>query len=215
MRLAYRGSAFVIIGLLVYAGIVWGKDAFGCIVKVELTKWEMDDIRNQLDFSVRFNRDDLYEPDHKTYPKRCILGSETFSLYAFQTWTRAVENKHIIGEFIWTGMDYIGESGIGFAKEAHTKYPVNTACCGEVDICGFKKTRSYYRDILWDNGTELHIAVRRRPAEGEAFKLSPWGWPEAKSSWTWPDARPSPRSKTTRQGRSPSTPTPRRTSTRR
>ena len=133
-------------------------------------------------------RDDLYAPDHRKYPKRCVLGSETFSLYAFQTWTRATGNKHIIGEFIWTGMDYIGESGIGFAKAAHAEYPVNTACCGEVDVCGFKKTRSYYRDILWNNGTELHIAVRRRLAEGEAFKMSPWGWPEAKSSWTWPDA---------------------------
>ncbi|NQT19561.1 MAG: DUF4982 domain-containing protein [Planctomycetes bacterium] len=133
-------------------------------------------------------RDDLYASDHEKFPKRCILGSETFSLYAFHTWTRATENKHIIGEFIWTGMDYIGESGIGQAKDAYSKYPVNTACCGEVDICGFKKTRSYYRDILWDNGTELHIAVRERLAGGEAFKLSPWGWPAAKNSWTWPDA---------------------------
>jgi beta-galactosidase len=134
-------------------------------------------------------RDDLYASDHKAYPERCILGSETFSLYAFQTWTRAVENKHIIGEFIWTGMDYIGESGIGMAREEHRGYPVNTACCGELDVCGFKKTRSYYRDILWDNGTELHIAVRRRLAEGEPFRLSQWGWPAAKSSWTWPEAR--------------------------
>lgn len=133
-------------------------------------------------------RDDLYGSDHKKYPKRCILGSETFALYAFDTWTRAVENKHIIGEFIWTGMDYIGESGIGYAQEAYTKYPVNTACCGELDLCGFKKPRSYFRDILWDNGTELFIAVRQRLADGEAFKISHWGWPAAKSSWTWPDA---------------------------
>jgi len=135
-------------------------------------------------------RDDLYDVDHKKYPKRCMLGSETFSLYAFRTWTKTLANKHVIGEFIWTGMDYIGESGIGHARDAHSKYPVNTACCGEVDICGFKKTRSYYRDILWDNGTELHIAVRRRLPEGEAFRLSPWGWPAAKNSWTWPDAIP-------------------------
>ena len=133
-------------------------------------------------------RDDLYAPDHKKYPKRCILGSETFSLYAFHTWTRATENKNIIGEFIWTGMDYIGESGIGHAKDAYSKYPVNTACCGEIDICGFKKTRSYYRDILWDNATVLHVAVRQRLANDEAFKMSPWGWPAAKNSWTWPDA---------------------------
>jgi beta-galactosidase len=134
-------------------------------------------------------RDHLYAPDHKAFPKRCILGSETFSLFAFQTWTRAMDNKHIAGEFIWTGMDYIGESGIGYSTEAESKYPVNTACCGELDICGFKKTRSYYRDILWDNGTDLHIAVRRRMAEGEVFKMHPWGWPDAKSSWTWPAAQ--------------------------
>jgi len=101
-----------------------------------------------LDFAGYNYHDDLYDVDHEKYPKRCILGSETFSLYAFRTWSRAVANRHIIGEFIWTGMDYLGESGIGWARDAHTRYPVNTACCGEVDVCGFKKTRSYYRDIL-------------------------------------------------------------------
>lgn len=60
---------------------------------------------------------------------------------------------------------------------------------GELDICGFKKTRSYYRDILWDNGTQLHIAVRQQLDNGEAFRLSPWGWPAAKSSWTWPEGK--------------------------
>jgi len=131
-------------------------------------------------------RDDLYASDHQSFPQRCILGSETFALYAFRTWTRATDNRHIIGEFIWTGMDYMGESGIGYAKDVYTRYPVNTACCGELDICGFKKTRSYYRDILWSNGAPLHIAVRQRLTAGEVFKLSPWGWPAAKSSWTWP-----------------------------
>lgn len=135
-------------------------------------------------------RDDLYAIDKKKYPKRCVLGSETFSLYAFRTWNRALDNKHIIGEFIWTGMDYIGESGIGFALKAHTKYPVNTACCGELDICGFKKTRSYYRDILWNKGSILHVAVRRRLPDREEYHMSPWGWPSAKASWTWPDAIP-------------------------
>ncbi len=140
-------------------------------------------------------RDDLYASARKEYPGRCIVGSETFPLRAFQTWSRAMENPHVIGEFIWTGMDYIGESGIGHASAAYAGYPVNTACCGEVDICGFKKTRSYYRDILWDNGTELHIAVRRRLADGEAYKISPWGWPTAKNSWTWPDAEGRPPSR--------------------
>ncbi len=141
---------------------------------------------NALDVCGYNYRDDLYASDHKRYPKRCILGSETFSLYAFQTWTRAADNRHIIGEFIWTGMDYIGESGIGFSNDAESKYPVNTACCGELDICGFKKIRSYYSDILWDNGTKLRIAVRRPLAQGEPFKRQPWGWADAKSSWTWP-----------------------------
>jgi beta-galactosidase len=131
-------------------------------------------------------RDDLYATDHKAYPKRCILGSETFPLCAFRTWTAATDNKHIIGEFIWTGMDYLGESGIGYARDAHSKYPANTACCGEMDTCGFKKPRSFYRDILWNHGTRLHIVVHEKPESGEPFKLSPWGWPAVKSSWTWP-----------------------------
>ncbi|MFO7956231.1 MAG: glycoside hydrolase family 2 TIM barrel-domain containing protein [Candidatus Brocadiia bacterium] len=120
-------------------------------------------------------RDDLYASDHEKYPSRCMLGSETFPVDAFRTWTRATENRQIAGEFIWTGMDYIGEAGIGHARAEYATYPVNTACCGELDTCGFKKTRSYYRDILWDNGTELYIAVRRRLADGEPFKAEPLG----------------------------------------
>ncbi|MFO7870119.1 MAG: glycoside hydrolase family 2 TIM barrel-domain containing protein [Kiritimatiellia bacterium] len=147
-----------------------------------------DDLWKALDVCGYNYRDDLYGKDHRKYPGRRIFGSETFALYAFKTWNCAVENRHVIGEFIWTGMDYIGESGIGFAREEHTGYPTHTACCGELDTCGFKKTRSWYRDILWGKDPVLHIAVRRRLKEGEPFRLNPWGWPEAKSSWTWPDA---------------------------
>lgn len=150
--------------------------------------WWTPQLWEALDVCGYNYRNDLYRKDHIEYPKRCILGSETFSLRAFETWSGATENKHIIGEFIWTGMDYIGESGIGY-QDGGSKFPLNTACCGELDICGNKKEKSYYRDILWNNDTLLHIAVRERMKQGDPVRLSPWGWPAAKSSWTWPDAR--------------------------
>ena len=54
-----------------------------------------------------------YEHDLKKYPKRMILGSETFCSDAYRFWELAKKNKRIIGDFVWAGMDYLGETGIG------------------------------------------------------------------------------------------------------
>ena len=54
-----------------------------------------------------------------------------------------------------------------------------------MDLCGFKKAQSYYRDVVWDI-SPLEIFVHRPMAEGSRESVSGWGWPDELASWTWP-----------------------------
>jgi beta-galactosidase len=57
--------------------------------------------------------------------------------------------------------------------------------CGDLDICGFKKAPSYYRDVVWGR-SELEVFVHRPLPEGRRESVSGWGWPDELPSWTWP-----------------------------
>src|SRR5664279_5995464 len=89
-------------------------------------------------------------------------------------------------------MDYLGETGIGHvyfeAKQQgfHLQnWPGFNAWCGDIDICGFKKAQSYYRDVVWGL-SPLEIAVHSPVEKGKTEKVSFWGWPDEQTSWTWP-----------------------------
>ena len=57
-----------------------------------------------------------YKHDLKKYPKRLILGTETFCKDAYSFWEIAKKNKRILGDFVWSGWEYIGETGDGAAE---------------------------------------------------------------------------------------------------
>ena len=57
-----------------------------------------------------------YEPDHARFPKRVILGTESFPRQAYASWRPVEKNAYVIGDFVWTGMDHLGESSIGNAQ---------------------------------------------------------------------------------------------------
>jgi beta-galactosidase len=95
----------------------------------------------------------------------------------------------VIGDFVWTSLDYLGESGIGrvyFGEEGFLgKYPWHQANCGDLDLCGFKRPQSYYRDMLWKNGHPLYIVVHTPLPEGKTPTISAWGWPDVWPNWNW------------------------------
>jgi len=91
-----------------------------------------------------------YEPDHLKFPERMMYGSETFPKFAWENWELVKRLPYVIGDFVWTGMDYIGESGIGhnyfFDPKASRErtflmpWPWYVSWCGDIDILGNKKT---------------------------------------------------------------------------
>ena len=131
-----------------------------------------------------------YEPDHANFPERIIIGTESFPMEAFENWDLVEKHPYVIGDFVWTGMDYLGESGIGHTKSDTSKigflppWPWYNANCGDISILGYKKPQMLYRDVVWRN-SELEMLVHVPIPDGQREIISMWGWPEEWKSWTW------------------------------
>ncbi len=81
-----------------------------------------------------------YQSDHERYPERVIYGSE--NRHDLAAWESVRDNEHIFGQFLWTGIDYLGESG---------RWPSRGFYSGLVDFAGFIKPRGYFRQSLWSD----------------------------------------------------------------
>jgi beta-galactosidase len=142
-----------------------------------------------------YNYMDLrYEGDRKKYPHRVICGSETFPPDIASNWELVERFSHVIGDFTWTGWDYLGEVRLGkIVYDAvemgmlSGEYPWIAAWCGDIDITGFRRPISYYRQIVWGLRKEPYIAVLKPEHYGKTAMRSPWAWSDSVSSWTWPD----------------------------
>ena len=132
-----------------------------------------------------------YESDHEKFPERIMMGTESVPMEAFENWEQVEKDPWVIGDFVWTGMDYLGESGIGHVyydkKDAgfNMPWPWYDSWCGDIDITGQKKAQSWYRDVVWRR-SNLEMAVHAPIPEGKKEGVSYWGWPDEFQSWTWP-----------------------------
>jgi beta-galactosidase len=127
-----------------------------------------------------------YEKDHQRFPNRIIVGTESYSKDIPDIWRLVEKNPYVLGDFVWTGMDYLGEAGVGAARGGSTPGVYFGSFCGDLDLCGFKKAPSYYRDVVWGL-SPLEVFVHRPIPEGQRENVSGWGWPDELASWTWPD----------------------------
>lgn len=136
-----------------------------------------------------------YVDDHARLPRRVMFGSESFPRDAFSSWMAVRHHAWVIGNFVWSALDYLGEAGIGqvFPPDEpavpHWKgvhYPWHGAACGDIDLTGWRRPVSHYRNIVWDRGETLDMAVREAAPGGEPWTLSKWSVPPAWPSWTWP-----------------------------
>jgi len=132
-----------------------------------------------------------YESDHKQFPNRIMVGTESVPQHAFENWRLVEKDTYVIGDFVWTAMDYLGESGIGHTSCAKDKddfskpWPWFNAWCGDIDLIGDKKPQSYYRDVVWRR-SKIEMAVHVPLPESCKERISYWGWPDEQQSWTWP-----------------------------
>jgi len=119
-----------------------------------------------------------------------MLSTEIDPRNCFSNWMRAVDNKFVLGNFTWTAMDYLGEVASGwyhFADRPSSLFPWHSSYTGDFDLCGFRKPRSFYRDILFDTNKKLSIFVHAPVSSFDGKGHSLWGWDDVKPSWTWPN----------------------------
>ena len=132
-----------------------------------------------------------YESDHAKYPGRVMMGTETYPREAFDNWQLVEKHPYIIGDFVWTAMDYLGETGIGHTDLDSTpgfslqKFPWFNAWCGDIDITGGKKPQLYYRDVVWGH-SKMEMLVHTPVPEGHKEAVSAWGWPNEVHAYTFP-----------------------------
>jgi beta-galactosidase len=132
-----------------------------------------------------------YAVDGTRYPGRVIAGTETWLHTAYNSWKETERLPYVIGDFIWTAWDYLGEAGLGRVvsdgKPTYAApYPYYLAHVGDFDICGFKRPQSYYRDLLWGVRTAPFIGVQDPQLAGKSLGFTPWGWRPVIDSWTFP-----------------------------
>ncbi len=150
----------------------------------------MDNFFSALDVCGYNYAKDQYVVDHERKPNRVMFGTESYALTAFDYWMSVLDHPWVVGDFIWTGFDYIGEASIGWRGYEQEKnfYPWNLAYCGDIDICGWKRPQSFYRDALWKKN-QLSLFVKPLqpsfPVNPKKEDWSIWNWDDVVSDWNW------------------------------
>jgi beta-galactosidase len=102
----------------------------------------------------------FYERDRAAYPDRIILGTENSTAPA--AWRPVAANPWVLGQFLWTGVDFLGEAG---------RYPLRGSASGLFDLCGFPKPQAYLRAAMWSQKPMVYAAVQQGRAAVEH-----WNW---------------------------------------
>ena len=133
--------------------------------------------------------------DHQRDPERVMWQTESFPRDAFKNWAIVNDYPYVVGDIVWTGLDYLGESGIGrnyYDGETKGEHYVeggipewHGAYCGDVDITGWRKPISHYRELLWNNKQNLYMAVKEPDGYHGKIRTTAWSvWPMWES-WNW------------------------------
>lgn len=137
----------------------------------------------------------MSERDHKRVPERVMWQTESYPRDAFSNWTKVVDNSYVIGDFVWTAIDYLGESGIGRSyytgdiegEHYHRpQWPSHGAYCGDIDLIGIRKPISHYREMLYNHEKKLYMAVREPNGYFGEIKETQWSTYPTWESWNWP-----------------------------
>ena len=131
-----------------------------------------------------------YKKDLKKYPDRVILGSETFCSDAYKFWELAKSNKAIIGDFVWSAIDYLGEVGLGaweyknYAPDFSHGVGWLTAGAGRIDITGRSYGEMAYTRVAFELD-KIRMAVVPADMADQPHSPSAWKMTNAIESWSW------------------------------
>ena len=133
-----------------------------------------------------------YKIDAKNHPEQATTGSETLPQTLYDNWQLVKSISTMTGDFMWTGYDYLGESGIGTIqyKDKKTKQPADPGLiisggAGIIDICGKKRPEVGWSKIIWGLQKTPTIGVDPYTRADYFQSLSMWRITDAVESWSW------------------------------
>jgi beta-galactosidase len=145
--------------------------------------------------------------EHDRHPDRILISTESYPPLGMPK--DVLSHSFVVGDFVWTAMEYLGESGLGrwffegdptealepvtaqhpkpgpVGNQSDKNYPWHGSPSGNIDLIGNRKTASHQWNISWDAGEKLYLAVRQ-PTGGKKIIVTGWGWSPLWDSWTWP-----------------------------
>ena len=133
-----------------------------------------------------------YKIDAKNHPEQATTGSETLPQTLYDNWQLVKSISTMTGDFMWTGYDYLGESGIGTIqyKDKKTKQPADPGLiisggAGIIDICGKMRPEVGWSKIIWGLQKTPTIGVDPYTRADYFQSLSMWRITDAVESWSW------------------------------
>ena len=158
--------------------------------------WEIyDPLAAELDITGYNYMIHKHAEDHLRVPDRVMWQTESYAKDTYRNWSLVHDYDYIIGDFIWTGIDYLGESGIGrwwydgdVPGEHYERplYPWHAAYCGDIDLTGWRKPISHYRNLLYNDTEKLYMAVREPDGYYGKIRTGLWTAYPSWESWNWP-----------------------------
>lgn len=131
-----------------------------------------------------------YETSHELFPDRVILCTESKPGQFEDYWSDVERLPYVIGDFLWTSMDYIGEAGIGksiYCSEEevpqmsrmlnYAAYPWRLAQAGDFDLCGNVRVQGRYHQIIW-GANDTYIFAKDPKNNGKIALIGRYGWAE-------------------------------------
>ena len=147
-------------------------------------------IINALDIAGYNYGSGRYPLEEKQHPERIIFGSETFPQDIWKNWEQVKKHPYILGDFMWTAWDYLGEAGIGAwsytgGMPFNRPYPWVLAGAGVIDILGNPDGSCRYASTVWGLEKAPRIAVKPVNHPGVRVSKSVWRGTNAMESWAW------------------------------
>ncbi|MBQ6035888.1 MAG: DUF4982 domain-containing protein [Lachnospiraceae bacterium] len=131
-----------------------------------------------------------YPLEEKAHPNRVLFGSETFPQDIYKNWEMVKKYPYLVGDFMWTGWDYLGEAGIGAwsytgGMPFNRPYPWVLAGSGVIDILGDPDGSCKYASVVWGQEKNPVIAVKPVNHPGVRPSKSVWRGTNAMLSWSY------------------------------
>ena len=166
------------------------KERQEAVVRQEVSKILSEEAYSYLDIAGYNYANARYRDDKEDYPERVSVGSETLPQRIYRNWKLVEELPYVVGDFMWTGWDYLGEAGIGaFCYDSvgttDKAYPFLLAGSGVIDILGYPRPEVWLNKAAFGLCKEPYIGVEPVTHADENHTISAWRYSDAVHSWSW------------------------------